>query len=63
MNLEDKKESKNTRKSLEALSSEKLWKCVFSVAKKMTRKIFINVKRWNYIIVLRMPQKISTIST
>ena len=59
MNLEDKEESKNSRKSLEFRKTLKMF---FSVAKKTSLKIFINVKRCNYKIVLRMPHKISTIS-
>ena len=42
MNLKIKKRTTKKR----AWSSEKLWNSAFSVAKEMSRKIFINVKHW-----------------
>ena len=55
MNLEDRKESKSSQKSLEIRKSLEMG---FICGKKTSRKIFINVKCWNHIIVLRMPHKI-----
>ena len=55
MNLEDRKESKSSQDSLEI---RKTLEMGFICGKKTSQKIFINVKCWNHIIVLRMPHKI-----